>query len=191
MLRYTTTRKWIALMLLLMCFTLVPPTHATNTEEDQQHEKSYKAVADVLSDVIISQGRSTLDVGCGHGNLVEAMYKRGLESYCLKEDSSVIRNILPAEYLDVHYRMYNVEDEGATRSVESTDTVTSFEVAQYVRPEKASQFIKLLTSRSPRLILFGAATKNQDKGMNPYVVNANTFEYWIHKSFQNDHTFLT
>eukprot|EP00941_MAST-03F_sp_MAST-3F-sp1_P000830 g830.t1 len=76
-----------------------------------------------------------------------------------------------------HY--YQIVDLESAPTIEATDFVTSFEVAEHLEPSAAEHFVGLLTMHTPKLIFFGAATPFQDRGKNPSHINENTFEYWI------------
>ena len=60
-----------------------------------------------------------------------------------------------------------------------SDFVTSFEIAQHLQAAAADNFVSTLTAHDPQLVFFGAATPNQDQGLNSLHVNEATFEYWI------------
>lgn len=126
-----------------------------------------------LSDV------SVLDIGCGHGLLVEAWRNAGVtKSYCI-EGSPEASHMWPLQHRDEFYVVHDLEAPEARVAVKATDFVTSFEVAEHIRPEKADHFVGLLTMHHPKLVFLGAATPFQDRGMNPSHVNENTFQYWI------------
>lgn len=168
-------------------------------ESHRQHSKSYFALADVLYDIILQVapgGRNedvdiqtkvtTLDVGCGHGLLVEALRRKGIvNSHCLEGgDKGKEVSMWPKEYTANFYKIQDLEDENAMDAVVPTDVVTTFEVGEHIRPEKASHFVELLTVHSPKLVVFGAATVFQDRGLNPTHLNENTFDYWIEKFYK-------
>ena len=160
----------------------------------QQHlkqSKAYPALVGVMSGVITEllgmtlhpHTTSVLDVGCGHGLLVEAWRNSAagiVNSYGV-EGSDAAVSMWPSQYKDKYYRLVNLESEESSRQqITSTDFVTTFEVAEHIQPNKAAHFVELLTLYQPKLIFFGAATPMQDRGMNPSHVNEQPFEYWIH-----------
>jgi hypothetical protein len=131
---------------------------------------------------------SVMDVGCGHGLLVEAWRKAGVtNSYCI-EGSPEAEHMWPQEYKEKFYVLQDLEAPETRDVVTATNFVTSFEVGEHLQPENAGHFVEILTLHHPRLVFFGAATPFQDRGMNPSHVNENTFEYWIkHFAFNGYH----
>lgn len=154
-------------------------------EDHRKNSAVYGALVRSFSSFIANDGTvngdniSVLDVGCGHGLLVEAWRSVGVtKSYCL-EGSIEATSMWPPEHKEQFYRLQDLEAPDAAAAVEATDYVTSFEVAEHLRPESANHFVGLLTMHRPKLVFFGAATPFQDRGMNPTHLNENTFKYWI------------
>jgi len=125
---------------------------------------------------------SVVDVGCGHGLLVEAWRSAGIsESYGM-EGSNAAKHMWPPEFRQ-HY--YQIQDltlwQEAAINMPETDLVTTLEVAEHLPETSADHFIQLLATHRPATIVFGAATPFQDQGLNPGHVNENTFAYWTEK----------
>ena len=168
---------------------LQAPSHANMYDKEffqqhRQHAAVYPVLVDVMTGSIGSSmvthppSMSVLDVGCGHGLLVEAWRTAGVaKSFCM-EGSSEASHMWPDNYSEF-YTVQNLEDDRALDIVPPTDVVTSFEVAEHLQPAFAEHFVTLLTLHAPQVVFFSAATPFQDRGMNPSHVNENTFQYWI------------
>ena len=123
---------------------------------------------------------SVVDVGCGHGLLVEAWRAAGIaESHGL-EGSASAKTMWPSQYLE-YYQIQDLTIDTVFDTMPPTDLVTTFEVAEHLPEESADHFVALLTSHLQATIVFGAATRYQDQGRNPSHVNENTYQYWIEK----------
>eukprot|EP00574_Skeletonema_japonicum_P008214 CAMPEP_0201714850 /NCGR_PEP_ID=MMETSP0593-20130828/1145_1 /ASSEMBLY_ACC=CAM_ASM_000672 /TAXON_ID=267983 /ORGANISM="Skeletonema japonicum, Strain CCMP2506" /LENGTH=309 /DNA_ID=CAMNT_0048204163 /DNA_START=263 /DNA_END=1192 /DNA_ORIENTATION=- len=176
--------------------TLQVPKSETEYSEEffLQHKKNahvYPALASSLGSHVIQKLKDSftvLDMGCGHGLLVEAWRNLGVsQSYCV-EGSESASSMWPSEYKDEYYQILNLTkfDDSADK-IPQTDVVTTFEVAEHLPEESATDFVRLLVLHNPALVFFGAATVFQDRGMNPSHVNENTFAYWIEKFKQEDY----
>ena len=122
--------------------------------------------------------RSVLDVGCGHGFLVELLRERGYtESFGL-DGSSSAQAIWPEKFR-AFYTVQDLTDDSALAAVRKTDLVCSFETGEHLDERHAGDYVRLLTQYRPGLVFFSAATKYQDCGMNPTHVNEQPFSYWI------------
>eukprot|EP00586_Coscinodiscus_wailesii_P011105 CAMPEP_0172492952 /NCGR_PEP_ID=MMETSP1066-20121228/24249_1 /TAXON_ID=671091 /ORGANISM="Coscinodiscus wailesii, Strain CCMP2513" /LENGTH=321 /DNA_ID=CAMNT_0013262853 /DNA_START=185 /DNA_END=1150 /DNA_ORIENTATION=- len=199
------------LAILMICTTTTPilaqidpPLKANeyNKEFFEAHKKNeliYDYLVDIFSEFIIQEAMvttqtkislsdvSVMDVGCGHGLLVEAWRRAGItNSFCI-EGSSEASHMWPLEHKEKFYVVQNLEAPEALVTMKATDFVTSFEVAEHLRPEKAEHFVLLLTMHHPKLIFFSAATPFQDRGINPSHVNENTFQYWIDRFASQDY----
>ena len=142
---------------------------------------SCTALVEVLSPFVVGGGSqsSIIDVGCGHGLLVEAWRaKGGVQSHGLGSSSQAHQAMWPGKFMDF-YTIGNFEPSLVHLKIKPTDFVTSFEIAQHLQAAAADTFVSALTAHDPQLVFFGAATPNQDQGLNPLHVNENTFEYWI------------
>ena len=154
----------------------------------RQHEKNapiYPVLVNLMGSLVGSPFNSVVDVGCGHGLLVEAWRTAGIrESYGL-EGSNAATPLWPKNFV----KYYQIQDlthfEAAQKAIPKTDVVTTFEVAEHLPERSADSFVKLLVTHRPRMVFFGAATVNQDRGKNPSHVNENTFGYWIQKFRDN------
>ena len=145
---------------------------------------AFPALARTLGREIGDDGASVVDVGCGHGLLVEAQRAMGRKSYCV-EGSADAYDAWPHAYRDEFYSVQDFAVDGAT--LPPTEIVTSFEVGEHLPP--ATAFVEMLTAHSPRLVFFGAATVRQDSqlvngrwvSMNPTHVNEQPFAYWVER----------
>lgn len=139
---------------------------------------------------------SMVDVGCGHGLLVEAFRNNGgiRESYGI-EGSFSAKHMWPPEHAAQYYQIQDLTatttrttkatatatatSDDTSFAMPKTDLVTTFEVAEHLPPQSAADFVGLLTQHAPKAVVFGAATMDQDQGRNPTHVNENTFAYWM------------
>lgn len=200
---YVVRLGWWSIILLLSSAAVgtitaeleIPHEGAYTESFFQQHlkqSKAYPALVGVMSGVITEllgmnihpHTTSVLDVGCGHGLLVEAWRNSAgggfVNSYGV-EGSDAAVSMWPTQYKDKYYRLVNLESVASSREqITSTDFVTTFEVAEHIQPDRAEHFVELLTLYQPKLIFFGAATPMQDRGMNPSHVNEQPFRYWLH-----------
>lgn len=147
-------------------------------EDHRKNSGIYSILVQLFSKFMEKDG-SVLDVGCGHGLLVEAWRSAGFtNSYCM-EGSTEAASMWPSQHIEKFYVVQDLEAPEARALVKATDYVTSFEVAEHLRPQFANHFVGLLTMHHPKLVFFGAATPFQDRGRNPSHLNENTFQYWI------------
>ena len=136
-----------------------------------------------------------LDVGCGHGFLVEALRTHeNNHAYCIEGSSSAI-SFWPPLYREEFYQIVDLEKASINSLPESSiDVVISFEVAEHITPPNADNFIHLLTHKQPTYIFFTAATKQQG-GLDHF--NEQPMSYWInifskkgyHFDFSTTHQF--
>lgn len=144
----------------------------------RQHDPSfYGVLAGAIIESCDGGSRSVVDVGCGHGYLVEAFHHLGLEAWGI-EGSSAARGLWPVERLD-HYRLCDLGARPDPGMLPATDVVCSFEVAEHINGEHAGPFVRFLLAHNPGYLVFGAATAWQDLGRNPTHVNEQPFGYWI------------
>ena len=170
---------------------LLVPDGTYNREFFQQHLQ-YKGSFSILADVLISYIRpkdsssdtfssSIVDVGCGHGLLVESIRDQSddaIEAYCL-EGSRDASFLWPKAAKDVYYTLVDITSPEATSVIPKTEYVASFETAEHIPSWGAEDFVHLLTLHGPKAVFFGAATENQDQGKNPTHVNENSLKYWV------------
>lgn len=140
---------------------------------------AFRELARLIDEVNgVRHDRSVLDVGCGHGFLVESLRERGYtESFGL-EGSSSAQAIWPEKFRSF-YTVQDLTVDSALAAARKTDLVCSFETGEHLDERYAGQYVRLLTQYSPRRVFFSAATKYQDCEMNPTHVNEQPFSYWI------------
>ena len=173
----------------------VPESEGAYTQEFfEEHRKNqgvYPLLVQAMWDTIRSfspndrgSGRgdfSVLDVGCGHGLLVEAWRRAGTtESHCM-EGSEEAAPMWPAANRTRYYQVVDLAGEEAPLRVPPTDVVTSFEVAEHLPESRATAFVGLMVQHKPAWVFFGAATVFQDLGKNPSHVNERPLTYWVEK----------
>ena len=124
---------------------------------------------------------SALDVGCGHGLLVEAWREAGVARSFGLEGSPAAAAMWPEAFRDEFYKVQNLSLPGAAAAAEATALVTSFEVGEHLPVEDADEFVAVVVAKSPRHVFFGAATPSQDRGGNPTPLNENTFAFWLER----------
>lgn len=150
--------------------------------EINRHNGIYNVLAQSMYNLLPKPSQSVVDVGCGTRMLVEAWRSvANMQSYCI-EGSPNAKSMWPDDYAKDYYQLVDLkETEVAMKFLPKTDIVTSFEVAEHLPPSYADSFVQLLVHHKPSVIIFGAATPFQDRGMNPSHVNENTLRYWIEK----------
>ena len=119
----------------------------------------------------------------GAGLLVKNLRNLGLESHCLEgsPEASAHWPTTQDNYSQTYYHVVNLLTDQAREVMPVTDYVVSFEVAEHIQPYYTDKFIALLSMHKPKRIIFGAATVDQDRGLNPTHVNEREFDYWIKK----------
>jgi len=161
---------------------------------EQQEEENQQQYDEQQSKSRSQQRRqpfTVLDVGCGHGLLVEAWRDTGIaeESFCI-EGSKSAAVMWPPQHRDRYYQIMDLSDLSAVSSaavdntvvkIPKTDVVTSFEVAEHLPESSAANFVHLLVTHDPSFVFFSAATVDQDLGQNPSHVNEQPFSYWLKK----------
>ncbi|MBX2870009.1 MAG: class I SAM-dependent methyltransferase [Acidiferrobacterales bacterium] len=151
-----------------------------------QHDPSfYPELAKAILQVCDGEIQSSLDVGCGHGFLVEALREQGVDAYGL-EGSESARALWPESHTQ-KYTVMDIEGEQGAELVAVSQLVTSFEVAEHLSASSAAKFIQLVTTHKPRYIVFGAATPYQDLDKNPTHVNEQSFQYWIDRFAEGEY----
>ncbi|EDY38785.1 conserved hypothetical protein [Cyanobium sp. PCC 7001] len=137
-------------------------------------------VAAVLRGLLIAPDRCrAVDVGCGHGLLVEALRAVGLAESWGLEGSQAAEALWPPEQRD-SYRLVDLRDAAATAAVlPPTELVSCLEVAEHLPMQAAPGLLRCLVTHRPGLVLFGAATWMQDLDRNPTHINEQGPGYWI------------
>jgi hypothetical protein len=154
----------------------VPKFSETFFEQFKDYDAAFPALARAMAPYV-STTASIVDVGCGHGLLVEAWRALGLAQSYGVEGSDEAAPTWPREYRDQFYSVLDLTAPSAT--LPETDYVSTFEVAEHLPPTHADAFVKLLVQHRPAHVFFGAATPNIDRGMNPTHVNEQSLHYWV------------
>jgi len=145
-----------------------------------QHDPSfYPELAKAILCICDGDIQSSLDVGCGHGFLVEAMREQGVDAHGL-EGSESAKSLWPESHSH-KYTVMDIERGQSESALAFSQLVTSFEVAEHLSENAADKFVQLVTTHKPSYIVFGAATPFQDLDKNPTHVNEQSFQYWIDK----------
>ncbi|MFQ6537078.1 MULTISPECIES: methyltransferase domain-containing protein [Aphanothece] len=136
--------------------------------------------ASVLRGLLIAPDRCrVVDVGCGHGLLVEALRSAGLSESWGLEGSAAAERIWPPQWRDA-YRLVDLRDTTAASSaMPPTELVCCLEVAEHLPLASAAGLLGVLTTHRPGLVLFGAASWLQDLDRNPTHVNEQGPGFWI------------
>lgn len=182
----------------------VPQEKDEYSQEFFQQHLSRKDTYDALAEVLLSSMRSlnnsgkqtsaapeesklndnsisVIDVGCGHGLLVEAFRSLGVNNSYGIDGSENAAPIWPEKYVADFYKVKDLRSPETRHFMPKTDFVTSFEVAEHLPEESAADFVQLLSTHRPNKIYFGAATEWQDQGQNPSHVNEQPLLYWVEK----------
>lgn len=140
---------------------------------------AFRELARLIDEVNGAQrDRAILDVGCGHGLLVESLREIGYDRAYGLEGSSSAQAVWPQQFR-AFYAVQDLTADSAPAAVRETELVCSFETAEHLEERFAAHYVRLLTQHGPRLVFFSAATKYQDCGMNPTHVNEQPFSYWV------------
>ena len=194
----------------LLIIVLVKQTASQyDTEFYNDHNKNkpaFQILANLITNIVNQQTNdhpttskkkvNYLDVGCGHGFLVEALRNthKNNHAYCIEGSSSAIP-FWPILLREEFYQIVDLEKASINSLPESSiDVVISFEVAEHITPPNADNFIHLLTHKQPTYIFFTAATKQQG-GLDHF--NEQPMSYWInifskkgyHFDFSTTHQF--
>lgn len=154
-----------------------------------QHAKSMPAFRELARLIDKSnahdRNKSIIDIGCGHGFLVESLRLLGYSETYGFEGSASAQELWPGQFRSF-YTLGDLTDAESGRAIRKTDIVCSFEVAEHIEHRYAKQFVQFLTQHQPDMIAFSAATVLQDLGNNPTHVNEQPFSYWI-ELFKDEH----
>lgn len=124
-----------------------------------------------------------LDVGCGAGNLLAALKPYGVPGIGLEYSEAALSM---CQLRDIVAYKYFIGEEPVPDMPTNFDLVVSFEVAEHLDPEIADFYVRLLCSRSDRVLLT-AATPGQ--GGTDHV-NEQPNDYWIEKFSQFGFQFI-
>lgn len=117
--------------------------------------------------------RSVIDVGCGGGNLLEALHARGCEVFGLEYAAAGVeacgRRGVPVRRFDLRRESFE--------SKRRYDVVCSIEVAEHLPAQSADGYLRLLAGVGGSLV-FSAATPGQ--GGTDHL-NEQPHAYWIEK----------
>ena len=150
-------------------------------KQHQAHLPVYQELAKLIISIIPNgTQRSFVDVGCGHGLLVECIRAHGAREAHGVDGSASARGMWRPEFADF-YTITDLGHPNAADVIPKTEIVTSFETAEHIDAANAATFVRNLTIHQPALVIFGAATPFQDLGRNPTHVNEQSFGYWIER----------
>lgn len=146
-----------------------------------KHQEAFQELANLIFALLLD-GRQirNIDIGCGHGLLVEAFRNCGLRESFGLEGSASAEALWPSSHRS-YYQIADLRDTAIFQSLPVTEMVTTFETAEHLPEQYANQFVQLLVHHQPKLVLFGAATWLQDQGQNPTHYNEQPYHYWINK----------
>jgi len=131
--------------------------------------------SDTISNSIIStfNVKSVVDVGCGTGALLEAIKKKGCETFGFEYSDAAIE-ICRARHLDV--QKFNLESD-VLNNIRKFDLAISTEVAEHLPAKFSDRYVEILC-RLADVIVFTAAPPGQ--GGDDHV-NEQLPSYWIAK----------
>jgi hypothetical protein len=148
-----------------------------------QHRGSFETLSDVIVSMIKQlhpTSDSIVDIGCGHGLLVELIRNSSehlTDVYCL-EGTREASQFWPSEEKDSYF-LVDITDPEASSVLPKTDVVISFETGEHIPEWGADQYMSLVTLHQPKIVIFSAATRYQDRGINPTHINEQPLSYWI------------
>lgn len=148
-------------------------------KQHQKHLPAYQALAQlILTTISNAEQHSFVDVGCGHGLLVECIRAHGISESHGVDGSASARGMWRPEFSSF-YTVSDLSKAESANDIPKTTIVTSFETAEHIAPNCAANFVRNLIGHRPELVIFGAATPLQDLGGNATHVNEQSFSYWI------------
>lgn len=140
----------------------------------QRHQDTLYAANTILSILLPLTGpvNSAADVGCGVGTWLSAIRDLGAERIMGLDGDWVDPELLaiPGEC----FRKFDLGGTESFRTEDKFDLAISLEVAEHLPPEKAEEFVGLLTDLAPR-VLFSAAIPGQG---GVHHVNERWPRYW-------------
>ena len=139
--------------------------------------KSHEGIAESI--VKIFSPKSVVDVGCGRGQLLSALKKRGVICHGL-EYSSAALNICRQNGLDV--TKFDLERDVLTKDFRA-DVVISTEVGEHLPERCADRFVGILCAIADNVVMTAAepARTWEDIAAAHDHVNEQPKEYWIAK----------
>lgn len=131
--------------------------------------QSAEVIVPLIFDLI--NPRSVIDIGCGIGSWLSVFREHGIEDVLGVDGEWVDKDMLmiPRE------QFISSDLENPIEVNRRFDLVVSLEVAEHIRPEHASSFIKSLVDLGP-VILFSAAIPLQ---IGKHHVNEQWPDYWV------------
>ncbi len=118
--------------------------------------------------------KSAIDVGCGSGQLMEELSKKGVYVFGVDISSEAIRRV---KARDLDGCAFDLTDPLATLPGQPYDIAISCEVAEHLKEKYAQVFMEKLTSAAP-IVFLTAAAPGIEKGAALHV-NENPNSYWI------------
>jgi 2-polyprenyl-3-methyl-5-hydroxy-6-metoxy-1,4-benzoquinol methylase len=127
-----------------MCIRICSPIHfAIPLSLFRRYGTAFPAIAAAIAPHMSGKTASTVDVGCGHGFLVEAWRDAGYTSSYGVEGSPEAASMWPAKHKEEFYTVQDLTT--GDYELPKTDYVTSFEVAEHLAPQHADRFVKVRT----------------------------------------------
>jgi len=141
-------------------------------------DSSYKKSCEVIAESIVKvfSPKSVVDVGCGIGQLLIALKKRGVVCRGLEYSSAALK-ICCKNALDV--TMFDIRHDTLPKNSDA-DLVVSTEVAEHLSENYADRFVDILCSIADNVIITAAEPAVTYIGDHTHV-NEQPKEYWINK----------
>lgn len=131
--------------------------------------QSAEIIIPLLLDLV--NPKSVIDVGCGVGSWLSVFKEHGIEDILGVDGQWVDKDLL----MIPRDKFISSDLEKPIRVNRRFDLVVSLEVAEHIRPEHASSFVKSLVDLGP-VILFSAAIPLQ---IGKHHVNEQWPDYWV------------
>jgi hypothetical protein len=141
------------------------------TSRQSGSRQSAEAIVPLLFELI--DPKSVIDIGCGVGSWLSVFKEHGIEDVLGVDGQWVDKEMLmiPQE------QFISCDLEEPIKINRQFDLVVSLEVAEHIRPEHASTFVKTLVDLGP-VILFSAAIPLQ---IGKHHVNEQWPDYWARR----------
>ncbi|TIL46159.1 class I SAM-dependent methyltransferase [Mesorhizobium sp.] len=123
--------------------------------------------------------QNVLDVGCGPGHFIAALVKEGINVLGVDISAAAMEAV---RHKNLPFMQHDLTNEYPLPLIDGRkwDLVTSFEVAEHLRPEFADNYLDKLCAVADRVMLT-AAEPDANIGPGLYHYNEQKNDYWIQK----------
>ncbi len=145
---------------------------------DETYKKSCEVIAESI--VVVFAPKSVVDVGCGPGQLLLALKRRGVVCHGFEYSSAALK-ICHQNGLDV--TKFDLRHDVLPKDIKA-DVVISTEVAEHLPENCANRFVGILCAIADNVVMTAAEPATTYVGDHTHV-NEQPKEYWINKFANN------